>query len=339
MKQLMIAVLCLFLLSVGAVAQDDVVEEVIVKINDEMISLSEFNRLYEPIVQSLEARFAGDATLEEKKMKYKRAAFNLLVNKKLLEVRFKELGFSFNDDVYQRAYSYFMERTQTKTVEELEQALAQNEMSLADVRKMAEESFVRDVVFNRDVVQQERPSESNIQEYYEKHAERYSTPEKVDISQIVISFTDSDKSIKKAVAEDAIQRIADGEDFDEVYRTVTPGVGVNATANIGEVESSSLRAELSEEVSSLNNGDVSQIVELDSVFVILKVNNKVPSTVMPLERIRQQVETDIVLELQEMGLDRLIKRYKREFFINVESESFKSLYDPQSTRRSLDRVL
>lgn len=321
------------LASVPAFAQQDMVEEVIVTINDEMITLSEFQRYFAPVKNQLESRYEGEE-LARQLQNFKKQVFNILINKKLLRTRFTEMGFSFGENIYQTAYEYFMRQLQVSTMQELEQALAENGMTLQSVRTIAEENFVERVLFSREIFAQVDITESSIQEYYEKNSDRYSTPEKVSISQIVITFTPSDKQIKKAVAEEAVQRARGGEDFDTVYRNVTPGVGIDASASIGEVESTSLRSDLAEAISSLSEGDVSDVIELESAFVVIKIDTKTPRQLVPLEEIRDLVEEHIRTELLQDGLDKIITRYKEEFFIKIRNDEFRELYDPESTQRS-----
>lgn len=337
-KFFLLAILIIFSAGNGlAQVEERIVEEVIVKINDDMITLTDFQSLYVPISQRMDQGYQG-SDLEEKKQEVEKKIFNLLVNKKVMRVRFEERGFTFNDEVYQRAYSYFMQSTGAKNMEELEQALADNNMSMESLRTFAEENYIEQILFRTEVMQQQEVTESRIQEYYEAHDDRYTTEERVSISQIVVTFTEVDKQIKKAVAEEALEKVRAGEDFDVVYRNVTPGAGIDDSASIGEIEADSLRPELTEAISELEVGEISDIIELNSVFVILRVDDRVPAEVIPLEQIRNRVEEDILQEVFNEGLDQLLKQYKQNLFIDIKSPRFQELYDPESTIRNIQRI-
>jgi len=335
MKQLV--ALLLLTLAMPVLAQQEVIEEVIVKINDEMISRTEFEESFEPLRRQLADRFEGEE-LQKNIDNYRKRVFNIMVNKRLLKVKFNEMGGRVPQSEYDEMKRYFMNQTKSENDEQLEQALRDAGFSMGFIRQLAEERYINRMIFGTELREDFELSESDIQEYYEANAERYKTEEKVSLSQIVYTYSTGDKEVVKSLAQDALDRIKAGEDFDAVYREVNSAVGEDDSASIGTVELDSLRFELQEVARELEVGEVSDPIDLGTLFVILKLDDRQEAEMIPLEEIRNQLRQDMQAEIVEDGLDRVILRFKREFLIEIKAMEFAQLYEPASTDRELQRV-
>lgn len=321
----------LILIPLPSVAQDtQVVEEVLVKINDDIITLSEFNDRFQPYAAELSRSLTGPE-LEQQLTEARKEIFNILINRELLKLRTKQLNVPMSESDYNRGIEEFKRRTNSETDTEFQQALRDAGVTLAQVREMIEMQYTVQVLFRNEISRDLITSESSIQEYYEKHLDRYTIPAKLRISQIVFPYVEGAAESKRSEAESALQRINGGEDFGEVYRDVTPLAAPDADGDIGIVDVSTLREELREAVNGMNAQDVSGLIEIPGAFVILKVTEKEPETIKPLEEIKDQVVGDIQAEAVATGISNLILRYKKDNNIVVKSAEFIPLYDEKNT--------
>lgn len=330
MKQ-WIAAAILMLISLPSAAQEtQVVEKVLVKINDEIITLSNFNERYQPYERELSRSLSG-AELEQRLAEARKEIFNILINRKLLKLRIRQINLPITESNYTNGLEDFKRRTNSKTDAEFQQALRDAGVTMAQLREMIEMQYTIQILFSREISRDLITSESTIQEYYEKHLDRYTIPAKLRLSQIVFPYVEGAAESKRREAEGALQRINGGEDFGEVYRAVTPLAAPDANGDIGIVDVSTLREELRDAVRGLNAQDVSGLIEIPDAFVILKVTEKDPETVKPLEEIKDQVVGDIQAEAVETGISNLILRYKKENNVVVKSADFIPLYDEKNT--------
>jgi peptidyl-prolyl cis-trans isomerase SurA len=333
MKLTMKALLVLLAISSIAIAQEEIiVEEVLVKVNDEIISKSDFDSEFDQIKEQFRLQYKGDS-FEADLLPFKKEIFNSMINKAILKQKAIKMGVRFTDDMFLSRIEQIKQQSEIKTEEELIQALSSQNMTLDDLKARYEIAYMENAIFSREIYQERVDSESKIQEFYELHQDKYSTEEKFHLAQIVIPVGVEGKDIARAEAELALSRIKAGEEFEAVYRSLTPGAESDSTGDIGELLAATIRQEMRDALKDKKTGDISEVVELESAFLILKVITNSPKERIPLEEIAQQVQADIRQEAIQEGIDDLILKYKRDSFIEVKSAEFVELYELNHTSR------
>lgn len=326
---LIMAAICM---SVTALAQETkIVDEVIIKINDEIITRSEFENKMGVIEKQLRSRLSSeqvDAEMPKLRTRY----FNLMVNQKILESVVNKRGWKMPEDYYQNMVDSLKQQTQSRNDQEFLKALQDNGMTLEDVREMAKRNFIDGTLFRYEVAKEIPDTESEIQEYYDENSAKYLIPAKMRISQIIFPFNEENKAEIAENAAQALARIKAGEDFDAVYRSVTPQSAPDATGDIGIVDVKSLRSEMKDAIDPLENNQVSEVIETPAALLIVKVTEKEDAKITPLEEIKDLVVNDMREKIMMDGLDKLLLKYKKEFYIELKSDEYAALYDPKYTK-------
>ena len=99
----------------------------------------------------------------------------------------------------------------------------------------------------------------------------------IRVSHIQLSYEDNQaKEEKRLIADEIISRIARGEEtFEELVTLYSDDIGTNKIGgDLGFTDGTVFPEEFEQELDSLNPQDVSQIIELDNSFHILKVTQK-----------------------------------------------------------------
>ena len=99
----------------------------------------------------------------------------------------------------------------------------------------------------------------------------------IRVSHIQLSYEDNQaKEEKRLIADEIISRIAKGEEtFEELVTLYSDDIGTNKIGgDLGFTDGTLFPEEFEQELASLNPQEVSQIIELDNSFHILKVTQK-----------------------------------------------------------------
>ena len=99
----------------------------------------------------------------------------------------------------------------------------------------------------------------------------------IRVSHIQLSYEDNQaKEEKRLIADEIISRIAKGEEtFEELVTLYSDDIGTNKIGgDLGFTDGTVFPEEFEQELASLNPQEVSQIIELDNSFHILKVTQK-----------------------------------------------------------------
>ena len=99
----------------------------------------------------------------------------------------------------------------------------------------------------------------------------------IRVSHIQLSYEDNQaKEEKRLIADEIISRIAKGEEtFEELVTLYSDDIGTNKIGgDLGFTDGTLFPEEFEQELASLNPQEVSQLIELDNSFHILKVTQK-----------------------------------------------------------------
>jgi len=321
------ALLVFSLLFAAAIAAQDeqVVEEVIVQVNGDIITSSQFRERFEPVEQELERRYSGEE-LQQSLAELRGQLFNSMIDELLIRQRAAAISLRLSDELFRDRVEFYKRQIGATTDEEFQAVLAQDGMTLEQFRSMVEYQYFVEAIFRYEVGRELFASESRVQEFYDDNVERYTQPARIRLSQIVMPFDAGNSEQRLAEAEALLGRLRGGADFGEAYRGVTPGAGPEDAGDIGFVEPGELREEMAAAVAGLGAGEVSEIISMPRALVIVKVSEREEVRVTPLEEVYDRVLQDMYVDTRDREMRRYLVRLKRQSYIRIMVEEFGELY-------------
>lgn len=167
------------------------------------------------------------------------------------------------------------------TMPELRDMIRKNFLARAmDTRKRQE--LARNVVV----------SESDVAQYYEDNIGQFSHPERVYVRQIFLpaSADASERTVIRARLAELKDQIAAGADFVDLAKAYSKGPGAEDGGTIGWVARGDLQPELEEAAFATEVGGVSDIVERDQGFHLLRVDRREGAGSRTLDEVRSEIE-------------------------------------------------
>lgn len=147
-------------------------------------------------------------------------------------------------------------------------------------------------------------SKSDLDKAYEENIARYTKPEQRHARHILVKVDQqASEGARKAAREKieaALKRIRSGEDFAKVAKEVSEDTTAAKGGDLGWFSRGAMVAPFEEAVFSMNPGEVSDIVETPFGFHIIKLEGIRPEQVLPLEKVRPELEAEI---RRSMGAD------------------------------------
>lgn len=145
--------------------------------------------------------------------------------------------------------------------------------------------------------------EADIQALYKDQAGRFSTPEQRRARHILISLLpDADEAtVEKArqKAENVIQRLGTGEEFEDLVREVSDDSATTATGgDLGFFERGAMVPEFENAVFALNAGERSDIVKSPFGFHIIELMEIKPEFIKPLDEVRGELTEELLAEFR-----------------------------------------
>jgi parvulin-like peptidyl-prolyl isomerase len=158
--------------------------------------------------------------------------------------------------------------------------------------------------------------EARIKEYYELHKEEYKEPEQVRARHILIKVPEGESSDvegkAKGKAEEILKEIRGGADFAEMARKYSedPGSAANG-GDLGYFKRGTMVKEFEEKAFAMNPGEISDPVRTKYGYHIIKVEDKRPERIKPLEEVIQQIKEVVGLPEGEKEAQRKARELEK----------------------------
>ena len=299
----------------------EVVDKIIAVVNDEIITLYEFNTAFEPYRKNIENTYKG--TDKEAVIKQSREAFlQRLIDNILIEQEAKKSGAGIivKDEEVMEVLQDILAK-QKLSMQEFSKNLAKEGKSLDSVKKEIRGQMMRARLLRREVKSKILVSDEEIGEYYNKNRQEYEGKETVRIKQILLVLPpNADKTIIAKVKNEAMQlykRIKKGESFDLLALNYSQGPAAAQGGDVGFIGRGTIIPEVEAAAFSLPVGQVSEVIESSVGFHIIQVVDKKGAGLKPIAVVRQEIKTKIEDEKLENKFDEWIASVRAKSHIEV----------------------
>jgi peptidyl-prolyl cis-trans isomerase SurA len=292
------------------------VEEIVARVNDQVISTSDYQRAMQELEQQAQQHQWTEQQLYEQKANLLRD----LIDQQLLLSRGKQLGIT----------------GETGLVKELDQMRKQNHLAtMADLQKAAESQGVnwqdfkaslRNRIITQEVIRNEVGARINIspseeRAYYEAHKDQFERPETVRLSEILIPTANPDNTEQvaeaKKKADAAEAQLKAGADFAKLAETESAGVTASSGGDLGEFKRGQLAKVLEDQTFDLKPGQFTAPIRTKQGYIILKVTQHTPGGIAPLKDVEPQVENDIGMEKMAPALRAYLTKLRENAYIEI----------------------
>ena len=299
----------------------EVVDKIIAVVNDEIITLYEFNTAFEPYRKNIENTYKG--TDKEAVIKQSREAFlQRLIDNILIEQEAKKSGAGIivKDEEVMEVLQDILAK-QKLSMQEFSKNLAKEGKSLDSVKKEIRGQMMRARLLRREVKSKILVSDEEIGEYYNKNRQEYEGKETVRIKQILLVLPpNADKTIIAKVKNEAMQlykRIKKGESFDLLALNYSQGPAAAQGGDVGFIGRGTIIPEVEAAAFSLPVGQVSEVIESSVGFHIIQVVDKKGAGLKPIAVVRQEIKTKIEDEKLDKNFDEWIASVRAKSHIEL----------------------
>jgi peptidyl-prolyl cis-trans isomerase D len=175
-----------------------------------------------------------------------------------------------------------------------------------------------------DILKEVKADDQEIAAYYEQNKEQFRDPEQVKVSRIHMPFTADDKDKVLAQARDVQRRAQADEDFAALARTYSKDDKAKDGGDWGLYDWKGLSAKETEAVQKLEQGQVSDLLELEAGAAILKVTQKTPERIKTPDEVKPMVKNMLEFRkaqsLAQERMERVVNLAKREKSLDIAAQ-------------------
>lgn len=308
-----------------------VVEDVVVHVNDLIISRSDVERAEQALVQENQQSGATPAEAAERQKNLLRD----MIDKQLLLSRGKELGMNADAEVIRRL-DEIRKQYKMDTMEELEKAAAQQGVSFEDFKAGIRDSVITQMVVRDEVGRRLQMTQGQEQAYYEAHKQEFMQPEQIKLSEILVptAADANDAAIAQAQSKaDGIEaKLKAGESFEDLAKANSGGPTAAQGGDLGMYKRGALAKVLEDQTFNLKAGEWTAPIRTKQGFVILKVTEHQDAGVAPLKDVEPQVQEAMYTEAMQPALRAYLTKLREEAAIIVRAGYVDTGASPRETQ-------
>ena len=329
-----IFLLCAILVPVSVTA-DTVVEEIIARVNNQIITRSAYVHEQDQLKQEAQQQDPGHA--EQIVADGQKDVLRGLIDRELLLEKGKELGITADTDLIKRL-DEMRKQMKLDTMEDLEKAAQAQGVSFEDFKDNMRTEIITQQVIQREVGSRMNISKEDEQKFYQQHKSELARPETVTLSEILISTEqagdDQQKlDAAKAKADDVLKRVRAGADFAEIAKKESQDPSAAKGGDLGEpFERGKLAKQLEDLVFNMKKGDVSDVVRTKQGFVILKVTDHVMPGIPAFNDIEPRIEQAVYMQKLQPALRDYLKKLREDAFIDIKPGYVDTGASPNQTK-------
>jgi len=290
-------------------AERIVVEGVLVRVNDRIITISDFT---ERVRQEL-TQMTTPPNNEELRQ-FAEMLLNEIVNELVLLERATEKRLTVNDEMIDQALENLRKENNLEDDAEWEQALQTSGLTVAALR----ERYRRTMLLQRAVQGEVRPveiTEEELRQRYELDKEQYRVPAMVELQQIFIGNGESSAAELDRRAQGIVERVRAGADL-----KAEATLAGSELQDLGAIPVDDCRPDLKRALESLADGDVADPLTVTGGVQIIRLVRSIPEGYQPFDEVVQQIRRERSEETYEGQTRGLVEKLKRQYLVEVHQE-------------------
>ncbi len=316
----LLAATCVLAASLGADVV--IVEEIIAKINGDILLRSEYDATIHEL--RMQVRNAKDLNEEQKRdvlEKRQKDSLRDLIDRRLMVQRGKEMGMSVEAQVLKQR-DEMMEQYEIETVDEWEDWIFEQTGSPAeDMMDRMRESFLSQAVMGQEVGSRIVVARAEIEEYYAEHKDEFIRKEGVQLLELLISTAGKNDEELKAVekrVEELHKRLVRGEPFRELAKRHSENERTAPSGgDIGIWRRGDLRKEIEEAVFDQRRGHITDPLKTPNGYLILKVETKYREGQAELSEVREEIRNRLMAPRFEPEVRKFLTQLREEAYIEI----------------------
>ena len=334
-KILPLAAVCALAIFATTLFADSVVEEIIARVNDDIITRAELTRNRQQLED--EAKQKNQVVTPDRE----RDLLRDLIDQQLLIQKAKELGITGDTEVVKRL-DQIRQDMKLNSMEELEQAAAQQGTNFEDFKQGIRNSIITQQVISREVGSHVSIPPDEVAKFYELNKKEFEGPEQVQIAELLVAPPKDEKGnpkedqasldAAKAKADSALAEIKKGLKFSDAAAKYSDGPTAQQGGDLGLFKRGTLSKDLEDLTFNMKAGDTSDVIRTKQGFVILKVIQHQSAGVPPMKEVEPQIQEAIYLEKLQPALRAYLTKLREESYIDIKAGFVDSGASPNQTK-------
>jgi peptidyl-prolyl cis-trans isomerase C len=292
--------------------------EKVATVNGVVITRAEFDREMDGIKQQFEAM--GQPMADKRLAEIQEDILDNLISTELLYQAAEKEGIEVEQGEVDQKLASLKERFPKP--EDFSGVLEKMKMTEADLKGHLKKGMIIQHFIDQQILQNISVPDDEVKAYYNNNPALFTQPERVRASHILIKVDKAADETQKAVArkkiEEIQQKLKNGGDFAALAKEFSQCPSSSKGGDLGYFHRGQMVAPFEEAAFTLKPGEISDIVETQFGYHIIKVVDKQEAQVKPFEDVKdrlaqylkqEKAQNEVKLYLQKLKAEAKIEKY------------------------------
>ncbi len=316
---------------------DTVVEEIVARVNNEIVTRSEYIRSRDQLKQEIQQQDPANADriFAEKQ----RDVLRDLIDQQLLLQKAKDLGITGDTELIKRL-DELRKQMNLETMEDLEKAAEAQGASYEDFKQNTRNQIITQRVIGQEVGSKLAMNKEDEKKFYEQHRAEMEHPEQVRLSEILIApktpakppasrdakpeppteaETEAALAAAKAKAEDLLDQIHKGAKFEDLAKKYSDGPSARDGGDLSYFKRGTMPKELDDKVFALKAGEVSDVIHTKQGYVILLAAEHQMAGIPTLKEAEPRIQDALYMQKLQPALRAYLTTLREQAYIDYKA--------------------
>jgi peptidyl-prolyl cis-trans isomerase SurA len=320
MKYYCVALFALTAVSLSAADAPAVVDQIVAKVNGDIVSQNEIARTAKQMVDELKTQGANGSQLQEALDEREKDILRDRIDQLLLVQKGKDLNINVDSEVSQYVAKLQRQSHITDTEKFHDYVRQQSGMTYEDFLAEYKKQTVTREVIGQEVGRHISISPKEVQDFYDAHKSDFIREEKVYLSEILISTDGKDAAGMAAAEKKAKQISADaskGQRFADLARDNSDASTAKDGGALGGYKKGDLNKAIEDAVWNLPRGAVTQPIKIQTGYEIFKVEDHTKAGLAPLADVKSDIENALYGPKMQPRIREYLTRLRQQAFLQI----------------------
>jgi len=297
-----------------------VIEEVIARVNSDIVTRSELQRSKDEVRQELRQQYGDKA--EAMFAQHDKDLLRDLIDQQLLLQKAKDKGLSADTELVKRLDD-MRKQMNLSSMDELETEAKKQGVSFEDFKQNMKNQLLTQMVIRNEVQPKIQVTQEEEKKYYEEHRKDFEHPEQVRLSEILVSTEkvqpgdQAGLAAAQQKAQQLLEQVRGGAAFDDLAQKNSDGPTAAQGGDLGYFKRGTLARELEEKAFAMKSGQSSDVIRTKQGFLILKVTEHQQAGLPSLKEVEPQISDQIYLQKLQPALRDYLSKLREEAYIDI----------------------
>jgi len=339
--------LCLVLTTLAclpALASGQVVEEIIARVNNQIITRSEFERSKDQLKDEVKQQDSKDP--DKSYAEREKDILRDLIDQQLLLDKGKDLGITGDTELIKKL-DQMRKDMKLDSLEALEKEATKQGVSWEDFKQNMRNQIITQKVIGGEVGSKLATTKDEEQKFYDEHKSEMEQPEYIRLSEILVAPKPGTASITpapdpsaapppvappveeaakqaadaaaltaaEAKADDLLKQIQAGANFEDIAKKYSDGPSAADGGALGMFKRGQLAKQLEDETFAMKAGEVTKVTQTKQGYVILKVVDHQQAGIPPMKDVLDKIQGAIYYEKLQPALRVYLTKLREDAYI------------------------